>query len=348
MPGPNESSDASGNDVNSKLDLLIGKIDAIDTKLTNQITAIDFKITDLTAKFVNIERDVQSSKEDIKAVKTKQIAHGNCINDIQTNLTEHKTLLDGHTDSCRFLSEEFEKMKVIPSEITQLKKENVLLKAKLDNLNNEFNQETILRNKEQQYHRTSLNVKLCGVPAQLGEDDSKSVSNVSTLEVIKRVCVAAKIEYTPDTIDVCHRMGPSDEQHSSPIIIRFKTKCARWNFFAQKKKLIGFTHQYVDLTGFEDSQHTPRKHNGTPNGATGGFEGGFGNPIYMQEHLTKRNKDLLKEARSALKENFDFPGYVMNGEVRARRVEKEKYYVIDCQADIDKLRPRKPPPTPRR
>ncbi len=231
------------------------------------------------------------------------------------------------------------------------------LRASLNNLQNELSQETVLRNREQQYHRTSLNVKLCGVPPQDGEEDPKSVSNATSLEVIKRVCVAAKIEYDPNAIDVCHRLGKSDGEHSSPIIIRFKTKFSRFNFFKQKHKLKGLTPAEVDLSGFEhDDSRQQRDSRDGGFGARGGFgagrggsdrgfgNGGFPQPainlnfIYMQEHLTKRNKDLLKAARAALKNDYDFPGYALNGEIRVKCTENDKYIVINSEADIEKLK----------
>ena len=226
----------------------------------------------------------------------------------------------------------------------------------MDDLSNNLEQESILRNAEQQYHRTSLNIKLCGVPFQPGEEDTKSVSNEATLKIVKHVCDAAKIAFFPDSVDVCHRLGSSDDPtRPSPIIIRFKTKYARCSFFEQKRKLHNFTTKDLDLSlndntvvSTSTSTSTPRTSRNARDRATnfdGSFSGGLGSqqqivmsPIYMQEHLTKRNKDLLKESKRVLKELYEFPGYVMNGEVRAKYSKADKFCVINSMKDIEKLR----------
>ena len=56
--------------------------------------------------------------------------------------------------------------------------------------------------------------------------------------------------------------------------------------------------------------------------------------IYLQEHLTKYNKDLLTEARAVLHDTRQYYGYVKNGEVRVKVKEKDKYTVISCYSDI--------------
>ena len=58
--------------------------------------------------------------------------------------------------------------------------------------------------------------------------------------------------------------------------------------------------------------------------------------IYLQEHLTQYNKDLLKETRDALQRTHKYPAYVKNGEVRAKVNENSKYVVINCRGDYQR------------
>ena len=89
-----------------------------------------------------------------------------------------------------------------------------------------------MRNREQQYTRTSINLKLCGVPIQEGEEEvSNTKTNPITKFVIEKVCEAAGIQVPESSIDVCHRLG--NDTHS-PIIIRFSSKSARFDFYNQK------------------------------------------------------------------------------------------------------------------
>ena len=128
------------------------------------------------------------------------------------------------------------------------------------------------------------------------------------------------------------------------------------------------TTDKIDLSSVQVPKHIQdvldqRKTTGASRAGPNASRGGYNNvarrhakaesnkPSYiqMQDHLTQRNKELLKEAKLALQESYQFPGYVMDGQIRARRAEKEKYTVIKCSADIKKLLLLKPvvPPKPR-
>ena len=62
------------------------------------------------------------------------------------------------------------------------------------------------------------------------------------------------------------------------------------------------------------------------------------NSIYMQEHLTQQTKKLLQQTRETLKElNFAYGGYVKDGEIRAKKEERDIPTVIRSQGDLDKL-----------
>ncbi len=104
----------------------------------------------------------------------------------------------------------------------------------------------------------------------------------------------------------------------------------------------GLTPEEVDLSGFggdDGDQRQPQSNGGFGPTRGNGFGGGLDlNYIYMQEHLTKRNKDLLKAARFALKDSYEYPGYVLNGEIRVKFSESDKYIVIRSEADIEKLK----------
>ena len=49
------------------------------------------------------------------------------------------------------------------------------------------------------------------------------------------------------------------------------------------------------------------------------------------------NKELLKKAKAELKEICQFPGYVIEGEVRAKVSSNDKYIPIRCESDIAKI-----------
>ena len=195
-------------------------------------------------------------------------------------------------------------------------------------------------------------MKVCGLSAQLGEDvQTKTSSNLVTLDVLKQLAAQNDIHLLPSAIDVCHRLSSDD---NAPIIIRFESKSDRYNFVAQKEKLKNITSANIDLSSIKVPKNIQtildqRKKEGKtgPRSNRGGYhnvarrdakaESGEPTSIFLQDHLTQRNKDLLKEAKTALRDHFQFPGYVMDGQIRSRRAENDKYFTIKCSADIRRL-----------
>ena len=166
-----------------------------------------------------------------------------------------------------------------------------------------------------------------------------------------------------NSIDVCHRLG---KKPYSPIIIRFTTKHARFDFFNQgMKKLKGLTTADFDFTKLRKRGVIPPA---TPAVTRSGNKSSAAdNPtaehqpsfavrdddslVYLQEHLTNYNRNLLKDTRAALKCTHQYYVYVKNGEIGVKLDENEKYTVITSTADyqrellLAKNRKRNPAPT---
>ena len=57
----------------------------------------------------------------------------------------------------------------------------------------------------------------------------------------------------------------------------------------------------------------------------------------MQESLTRMNSDLLKAAnQKASTLDYKYKGYVINGEVRVKSADGEKFIAIKCHSDLKK------------
>jgi hypothetical protein len=332
----------------------MGKVDVVSNKLSS-----------LTNKMTKVEEKVNSNEKKVDDLLKEQKKHADRLKDLEMMFDTNKVSIGEHSTSLQFLSDSYELLKDHPAELKALKDENVELKKETDDLRKRLEVEKTARNIEQQYHRTSLNVKLCGVPLQESEDEVATVSNPVTLEAIKRVCSAASIIFDPASVDVCHRLGPSQQGRPSPIIIRFRGKRQRFHFFNQKQKLnniksVDFTditkgvvinaiHKAVGGTGRGEGSNRARGRGegglggrGRGHGAAPG-NGGSSHPapeelqIFMQEHLTKFNKELLKAARDKLREKFQYAGYVKNGQIRARIAEGQDFVIITNHGDIDRL-----------
>ena len=220
------NSNMSSEEIATKLDLLFTKMDKLETNLTGQVAGVNKTLKKLTEKLGALEKEVNSNKDDIKTVRGRVNDHELKFTNLSKELDDQKLNVAENSRSCTFLAAEYEKLKDIPKQLAQMKKENVQLKQANDDLKHRIEQEKASSNAFQQYHRQIHHVKLCGVPPQPGEDKSTAASNSVTLEVIKRICIAGNISYDPNQIDVCHRLGKSEE-YNVPILIRFKNKDAR-------------------------------------------------------------------------------------------------------------------------
>ena len=323
--------------------LKLEKMNSIETKLTNistQITGIDGRLSTLEGRTTSLEG--QYAQLTPQTEKVNELEH-----------------------SVAFLSAKYEEIKKeseaqktwfeeAKRNIGLTTAETIMLKARIEDLQNSLEQEKIARNTESQYWKTCLNLKLCGIPIQPGEEiRTPSPTNPVTRAVVERICHAAQINLPPGALDVCHRLG---EDTTSPIILRFSGKGARYAFFNQRSKLKAITSNDVDFNGLPQiqSRSNANGERGGPGGRQGGRRGGHhgdrhggqrqqatipstGSKIYIQEHLTKYNRSLLKASKTLLDGKFQYPGYIMHGEVRCKIAENADYDVIRCASDLQKM-----------
>ena len=126
-------------------------------------------------------------------------------------------------------------------------------------------------------------------------------------------------DFSKDQIDVAHRTY-------DPIIVVFYKKNDRSNFYEQKYKLKTLrSNQFSDDTA-EKEQH---------------LESNDVEPtqrIYINESLTKENRELLKLAREeAEKLKYKYKGYTVKGEVQVRKNESSDYVVIQSKSYVQKI-----------
>ena len=324
-----------------------------------KFTAFDSKLSVIGGRLDTVEKTLYDHTNSITQIDGVLASDSIRIKALEDNSAEQLQVVNELKTSTEFISSNYDALKLKVAEIDAIKAENVLLKKRADDLCNDVEQEKISRNIGEQYLRTSLNIKLCGVPAQPGEEiQTKNASNPVTVEVVKQVCQQLDVLLPPPAIDVCHRLS---DDPLAPIIIRFMSKNTRFNFVAQKGKFDKVTSADVDLSSIQippqmlaESAKRATQGRGGSNGArsrrpnrtdlgasasSSTFEGGFDEPtpIYLQEHLTKRNKDLLKDAKSKLRGTFQFPGYVYHGEIRAKWDPESRHHVIKSFHDITKL-----------
>ena len=290
-----------------------------------KMDGIDKKLTQLSNKFNVLERKVTLNEGSIHTIQTKQTTDSKRITYLEQQLAECKEIANNARESAEFVSSKYELLKDHPALLQAKDAEIVALKQSIDNLTNNLEQQKIGSNRFEQYYRDIHHVKMFNIPMQPGEEKSTSVMNDTTLDVLQQVCEAAEIEFNRENVDVCHRLrSRADSKYPPAIIIRFKGKCLRFNFYDQKDKLRDFTTKNVDFSNFNSPESQPA----TPASDM---------PIYMADHLTKMNSDLLSSAKRQLKETYEYPGYYLKGEVRVKLNRESTYIPINCEKDITRL-----------
>ncbi len=323
------------------LDKVLLQVEKIDT--------VENKLSDISEKISGIENRVSNVEGRATSLETNHRDNAPKI-----------AKIDGLEQSCTFLSQQYEdvlrkdaenktNITALQGDVRKLAVENVKLRGQICNIQNSLDQEKVARNQDAQHARTSLNIKLCGVPIQAGEDEKSTFtpSNTVTFAVITRVCEAAEISLPPNCIDVCHRLG---NDSTSPIIIRFHGKSNRFAFFSQRHKLKKITSLDINFRDLpiivprDQGRHPPRgglQQRNPPRSRQPRAEANElateGSKIYMQEHLTKYTKSLLKVSKVKLHEVFKFPGYIMSGEVRCKKTEEDKFMRIGSISDLKRI-----------
>ena len=109
------------------------------------------------------------------------------------------------------------------------------------------------------------------------------------------------------------------------IIVLFYKKSDRQNFYFQKKKISKVHVKRVSMEEDNDGGIV----NGQPDAKS---------CIYVNESLTKQNRELLRKVRERAKEKqYLYRGYTVKGEVRVKQHEKGDHIVIKSLKDIDKI-----------
>ena len=345
-------------DVMFKLNKILDKQSNLGEKIDN----LTIKVEGLDEKLIKLDERISINEQCVKRNEQSTIKNSAGISELDKKF-------DDIEKSCVHISEQYDDIKQTSDKNTKsitefdvrlksLTDENARLNAQINDCKNDLLQEKLARNSDAQYQRTSINVKLCGLPLQPGEIiQSSTPSNPVTSALVTRVCEAANISLlSANDVDVCHRLG---SQPRCPVIIRFISKSACYNFFNQRWKL-----KDIDTTKLDYSELpvvTPRGQNTAAGPGRGGHQTGskyplrtrnsvesdetpaYGEPenphsIYVQEHLTKQTKDLLRDAKAAFTPlHFEYPGYIKDGEVRAKREGTDKPILIRSKVDIENI-----------
>ncbi|KAJ2942964.1 hypothetical protein O0L34_g15154 [Tuta absoluta] len=196
------------------------------------------------------------------------------------------------------IEEQFASFSSFKSEITQVQADLLEAKTTIASLEND--------NKVRDQLSRLNNIELSGVPVASGQ-------NLQT--IFRDICAKVGFELRDSDIDTIHRVRrfPAAEANAKPrtpaIIIRFTQR-------RRKDQLLAAVRVRRDLTTQEIGLPGPPA------------------PLYLNEHLTPANKQLLKLAREAKKEYNYQHLWVRDCKIMMRKSDTSKFIHISQESDI--------------
>ena len=187
---------------------------------------------------------------------------------IEEQITDLKDELKLVIESQKFINKQYEDQK---NEISRIKEingqiynENKSLKLTINKLEQSLNEQIDCINSLEQYERKQMG-DIVGIPRFDIEDTDKIVLAISE---------KFNMDLCLDDIEISHRVSNHDK---APIIVKFKSRRKRDQFLSEGKQSKIMTE---DL-GYQEENSENR--------------------IYINENLTKRNKDIFIETKIKLK-----------------------------------------------
>lgn len=149
------------------------------------------------------------------------------------------------------------------------------------------------------------NAEINNLPERRGEN---------VIALILNMGVAVKQPITQQDIVAAHRVPHASSNVSRPknIVVQFTNKIIRDNFIAAVRIAKGVTSDQLNISG------TPQR-------------------LYVNEHLTLKNKKLFREARVTAKENEFRYVWIKHGTVLARANDTSAVFAIKSCDDLQKI-----------
>lgn len=216
-------------------------------------------------------------------------------------------------DSLQFISDRYDSLTKVSQE-TQLRIKTLEEKADINDSHDVriLELETKIDAMEQQARLT--NIEISNIPEKRGE-------NLTVL--VKKIGEAIKQPLSPQDITAIHRVQKAssvNDKNPRPknIIVKLNSRVLRDNFLAAARMHKGLTTEAIGIPGNSQA-------------------------IYINEHLTLKNKILFREARETAKRNGYKFVWPKHGSILVRAKETAPVFVVRSSKDIEqKMKPLQP------
>jgi hypothetical protein len=159
----------------------------------------------------------------------------------------------------------------------------------------------------EQQARTN-NIEICNLPEKRGEN---------LVQIFMNICSAIKFTITASDIISVHRVPQADPTNKRPknIIVRLPSCMLRDNILAAFRVSKGLDTSQISL-------------------------GGHKNNIYLNEHLTLKNKHLFRQCREAARKCEYKYVWVRHATILLRKNDTSPVLAVRCNEDLGKLAPK--------
>ena len=159
---------------------------------------------------------------------------------LKSEINELRTTVQDIEKSQEVISTNFDthnsKVQDLINDNKKLLLENKRLKQEIDETITRQEENEVKINQLAQYNISSFMLEISGIPRKKSEDAVKLIENVAIKAKIKN--------FDREQIDVAHR---TSKKNTAPIIILFKTRNDRNNFYKQKKNMFSVSaEQFVE------------------------------------------------------------------------------------------------------
>lgn len=268
-------------------------------------------------KKINIPSPEPSSHSIINIEATAIMAHldekfsilKSAIDSLRSDVNEKLLKLTSKVNSWETRMNSFaSSISAVDAQITDLKSENEKLKLELDSLRSNVKVITEENSRNEQWVRRS-NIQINGVPEKKGEN------LLSLVSVLAKKC-GFNINMNTD-IDFVTRIAvknDTDNKTPKPIILKMQSRYKKDELLTSLRKIKNCTANDIGISGAQSNYK-----------------------IYFNDHLSAKNKYLLKKAKQLAKDNNYAYCWVRNCTVMVRRSDQSPVLHITSEESLKKV-----------
>lgn len=227
-----------------------------------------------------------------------------------------KNQYSGFQESLTFISSQFEEFKIenaelkkvlgtVSTEIKCLKEENRTLRENLDAVSSRVKVLEDENIKQQQWVRLQ-NIEITGIPEAKEEN---------TIDIVQKITQHLGVAIEPSDLEFAHRVQPrrvASAERARPIVVRLRQRYIKDQIIAAARRRRNMNARDVGM-------------------------GGENNRIFINEHLTKENKMLLRACKQRAKEvNFKYI-WTKNCRIFVRKIDTSPPIPINSSLDLAKM-----------